>query len=137
MTASCRDAGSSVLLAVPVPLKFAEMKIQPSVARVKMNSALAAIEEARSSSATRLFRFFSPGDANVGSADHASAQNRNGMRPEVICVAFIRKEQPPFFPLDATAPRRPESPCSAGHHENLAPSSRHLQCSVRSPLPGV
>src|SRR5438128_6987507 len=92
MTASCRDAGSSVLLEVPVPLKFAERKTQPSAARVNVNSELGSeIDEARSSSATRLFCFFSTGDVNVDSAPLPKAQSRNEKRPEAIGVTRISR----------------------------------------------
>src|SRR5438105_11513623 len=90
MTASRRDAGSSVLVEVPVPLNVTEMKTQPSVARVNVNSALGSeIDEAWSSSATRLFRFFSAGAVNGRSAPPPVVHSRNEKRPEAIAVTLI------------------------------------------------
>src|SRR5262249_10406441 len=95
MIASCRDAASSVLLEVPAPLNCAELQTQPSVARANLNSLLGSeTEDAWSSSATRLFRFFSTGDANVDSAPLPIVQKRNQKRPEAIGVTFIKSESP-------------------------------------------
>src|SRR6516225_2301683 len=90
MTTSRRDAGSSVHVAVPVPLKRAERNTQPSVARVNVNSALGSeIDEAVSSSATKLFRLFSRGDAKVNWALHPTAQRRSAKRPEALGVTLM------------------------------------------------
>src|SRR5579884_2324143 len=90
MIGSGRDTGSSMLLKVPVPLSLAEMKIQPSVERVKVNSLLGSeIDVAWSSSVTRLLRFTSTGDANVNSAALPKAQRINERRPEAMCDTLI------------------------------------------------
>src|SRR6266849_2975939 len=96
MTAFCRDAGSSVLVTLPVPLKLAEKKTQPSVARINVNSALGSeIDAVWSSCVTRLFCFFSTDDVNGDSAPLAKAQSRSERRPEVIGVARIGSQTSP------------------------------------------
>src|SRR6516165_1918245 len=90
MTASCRDAGSSVLVEVPVPLNLREMKIQPSVPRVNVNSSLgSALEVVWSSSVTRLFRFCRTGETDVDLAPLPRAQSRTERRAEAIGVTLM------------------------------------------------
>src|SRR6266404_5358312 len=91
MTASGRDALSRVTLNVSFRLEVAEIKIQPSLARVNGNGLLDfRTEETSNSSETRLFSFFSPAKTILASEAAANRLRRIGNRAEAMTRIFIK-----------------------------------------------
>src|SRR5260370_3928655 len=91
MTASGRDASSRITLNVPFPLELEEIRIQPSLWRVKENGLLDfRTEETSNSAETRLFSFFSPAKTILASEAAANRFRRIGNRAEAMTRIFIK-----------------------------------------------
>src|ERR1041384_2529586 len=99
MIAPPGGASSRMMLAVPLALCVAEMKIQPSLDRVNENEPPGfEIEETTSNSETRLFSFFSPVKTTFASAAAATSQTNEDSRIEAIRVSLMAGS--PFFVTD-------------------------------------
>src|SRR5437867_9282182 len=91
MTSSGRDAVFRITLNVPFPLEVEEIRIHPSLARVKENGLLDfRIEETSNSSETRLFSFFSPAKTIFASEAAANRLRRIGNRAEAMICTLMR-----------------------------------------------
>src|SRR5438093_11396719 len=89
MTVSARNFLSRMTLIVPLPLQLEEMKIHPSLERVKVKGLLDfEIEDTSISSETRLFNFFSPEKTIFASAP-ATPQMK--ITIEAVILALITK----------------------------------------------